>query len=263
MAPARGDERPCAAGDPVPAAGEVRFRQAPVYALREGDPKLSPNSYERERLGIRYIEEIFAGIKLKDLTPALIREREAQARKDGKRSESMLHKMHQKLRQVMQDAYLNEIIMRNPVDLVPFPRPRPKTERRSMTPEEIRRLFEATDDEGGAYATVLMLIAATALRKSEMLGLTWKYVDFERGQFFVANQRGAGKQLRPPKTTKSQRWLCIQGYMTDTLKAWRAEQAEYLALLGIEQRMIRRCSTASWAASSTRRIMIAGGTTSP
>lgn len=235
MAPARGGERPCAAGDPVPAAGEVRFRQAPVYALREGDPKLSPNSYERERLDIRYIEEIFAGIKLKDLTPALIREREVQARKDGKRSESMLNKMHQKFRQVMQDAYLNEIIMRNPVDLVPFPRPRPKTERRSMTPEEIRRLFEATDDEGGAYATGLMLIAATALRKSEMLGLTWKYVDFERGQFFVANQRGSDKQLRPPKTTKSQRWLCIQSYMNDKLKAWRAEQAEYLAMLGAGQ----------------------------
>ena len=202
MAPARGDERPCAAGDSVPAAGEVRFRQAPVYALREGDPKLSPNSYERERLDIRYIEEIFTGIKLKDLTPALIREREAQARKDGKRSESMLHKMHQKLHQVMQDAYLNEINMRNPDDLVSFPRPRPKTERRSMTPEEIRRLFEAADEEGGAYATGLMLIAATGLCKSEMLGLTWKYVDFERGQFFVANQRGSvGKVgVRAPRS---------------------------------------------------------------
>lgn len=205
------------------------------HELREGDPKLSPNSYKREMLDIRYIEEIFGDIKMKDLSPALIREREAKARKEGKHSESMLHKMHQKLRQIMQDAYLNEIIMRNPVDLVPFPRPRPKTERQSMTPEELARLFKAADEEGGAYATGLMLIAATGLRKSEMLGLTWKYVDFEHDQFFVAFQRGADKQLRPPKTKLSQRWLCIRGYMSEKLKAWKVEQAEYLAALGIEQ----------------------------
>ena len=205
------------------------------HELRRDMPSLSPNSYKREELDIRYIEELFDGIKMKDLTPALVREREAKARREGTHSESMLHKMHQKLRQIMQDAYLNEIIVRNPVDLVPFPRPRPKTERRSMTPEELSRLFEAADAEGGAYATGLMLIAATGLRKSEMLGLMWKYVDFENDQFYVAFQRGADKQLRPPKTKLSQRWLCIRGYMSEKLKAWKVEQAAYLATIGVEQ----------------------------
>lgn len=63
----------------------------------------------------------------------------------------------------MRDAYLNEITVRNPVDLVPFPRPRLKSERCSMTPEELARIFEAADAEGGAYASGLMLIAATGL----------------------------------------------------------------------------------------------------
>ncbi len=35
-------------------------------------PSLSPNSYKREELDIRYIEELFDGIKMKDLTPALL-----------------------------------------------------------------------------------------------------------------------------------------------------------------------------------------------
>ena len=42
------------------------------HELRRDMPSLSPNSYKREELDIRYIEELFDGIKMKDLTPVLL-----------------------------------------------------------------------------------------------------------------------------------------------------------------------------------------------
>ena len=165
----------------------------------------------------------------------MIREAEAQARKSKQYSESTLHKMHQKLRQVLQDAYLNEIIPRNPADLVPFARPKPKSERTSLTPEEAARLFHCAEEEGGAYGTALMLLIATGMRRGEAIGLTWKYVDLDNERLMVAHQYGTDKTLRTPKTEKSRRWVSIKGHITEVLCAWKEEQESELAKIAVVQ----------------------------
>ncbi len=64
------------------------------HELREGDPALSTLSYEREALDIRKVCELFGDVPIGKLTPGMIREGEAQARKSETYSESTLHKMH-------------------------------------------------------------------------------------------------------------------------------------------------------------------------
>jgi integrase len=204
------------------------------HEQREGT-LASPLSYKREALDIRYIDEMFGNIKIKDLTPGMIRSIYAKARKQKKHSENALHKTHQKLRQVMQAAYMDEIIMRNPCDLVKFPRPKPAEERSSLTPEETARLYKCAFEEGGSHAIGLMLMITTGMRRGEMLGLTWKYIDFETSQLFVANQYDVSKTLRPPKTSQSRRWICFKGHMAEVLAEWNSTQADELAALGIKQ----------------------------
>lgn len=205
------------------------------HELREGDPSISPLSYKREALDIDHICALFGDISLAKLTPGMVRTIEAEARKTGRYSESALHKTHQKLRQIMQDAYLNEIVPRNAVDLVPFPRPRPKEARKSLTPEEAARLFHCAEAEGGAHATGLMLLIATGMRRGEMLGLMWGYVDLDGERLFIAHQYDTDKNLREPKTEKSKRWVSVKGRMAGVLRAWKAQQADELAVIGLPQ----------------------------
>lgn len=196
------------------------------HELREDDPSISPLSYKRETIDI----------SLGKLTPGMVRTIEAEARKEGDYSESALHKMHQKLRQVMQDAYLNEIVPRNAVDLVPFPRPRPKETRKSLTPDEAARLFQCAEAEGGVHATGLMLLIATGMRRGEVLGLMWGFIDLDGERIFIARQHyDTDKNLREPKTEKSKRWASIKGRMADILRAWKAQQAGELAAIGLHQ----------------------------
>ena len=205
------------------------------HELREGDPSISPLSYKRETIDIDHVCELLGDISLGKLTPGMVRTIEAEARKEGDYSESALHKMHQKLRQVMQDAYLNEIVPRNAVDLVPFPRPRPKENRKSLTPDEAARLFQCAEAEGGVHATGLMLLIATGMRRGEMLGLMWGFVDLDGERIFIARQYDTDKNLREPKTEKSKRWVSINDRMADILRAWKAQQAGELVAIGLHQ----------------------------
>lgn len=48
-------------------------------------------------------------------------------------------------------------------------------------------------------------------------------------------QYDTDKDLREPKTRQSKLWISFKGYMGEKLRAWKAEQVEELAKLGIAQ----------------------------
>jgi len=195
----------------------------------------SPLSYNRERLDVDHIELLFPRIGLQALTPAKIRDAYAKARKNKTLSEDALHKAHVKLRQVLQTAVIDELILRNPCDLVPFRRPKP-AERKSLSAEEAARFFEALGaDELTGNIIALYLLLRTGMRRGEVLGLTWEYVDLDTISLFVANQYATDKQLRPPKSKESQRWLSYSQEMADLLREWKRKQAELFAYLKIKQ----------------------------
>lgn len=65
------------------------------------DEMKSPLSYNRENYDIRHIRELFGDMPLKALRPDDIRRAYANARDTGRFSESELHRIHVKLRQIM------------------------------------------------------------------------------------------------------------------------------------------------------------------
>lgn len=80
-----------------------------------------------------------------------------------------------------------------------------------------------------------MLLIATGMRRGEMLGLMWGFVDLDGERIFIARQYDTDKNLREPKTEKSKRWVSIKGRMADILRAWKAQQADELAAIGLHQ----------------------------
>ncbi|CDO88552.1 hypothetical protein AWC29_28425 [Mycobacterium triplex] len=82
--------------------------------------------------------------------------------------------------------------------------------------------------EGLRYYRVLVLIAATGLRRGEALGLHWQHVNLKDGSLKVAATLGrVGKELvvTEPKTERSRRTVPLSAPVVALLKAQRATQA--------------------------------------
>lgn len=204
----------------IPTVGEYARR---FHEQREGSMG-SPLSYKREDIEIRHIERFFGEYDITDLTPAVIRATYAQLRKHDALSESAIHKLHQKLSQVMKQAVIDDLVGRNPCDAVSVPRPKSK-ERKSLDASEAARLYGiVTSEPITANKTAVLLALATGMRRGEVLGLTWQHVDLERNRLFIAYQYAADGNLRAPKSDTSKRWVSFGDDVKEHLFAWREVQ---------------------------------------
>ena len=109
-----------------------------------------------------------------------------------------------------------ELFDRNPIRFV-----RQGAERRSapvvLTALEIRALV---DHLGLRERTLVLLAASTGLRQSELFGLKWRDVDFERGELSVTRTIVFGVVGRC-KTESSQKPVPLHPQLRDTLLTWR------------------------------------------
>ena len=200
----------------------------------------SPLAYKREDLEIRHIERLFAGYMLKELSARDIRgvyakerardapETPARRGAEGPLSEDGLHKVHLKLRQILQQAYHDGEIRGNPCDLIDFPKPPQQTERKSLSLEEAQRFqsvvlkdFMANPD--GKLAA-LPVISRTGMRRGEALGLNREDVDLSRSTILTDYQYTNDKERRAPKTRQSKRLLSIDATLRDCLAYWEEAQ---------------------------------------
>ena len=203
------------------------------HALREGTFK-SPLAYKREGDYIRHIREMFGDIRLSDLRPDDIRHAYAEARKNGM-SEAEVHGTHVKLRQIMQDAVDNEIIVRNPCSPVKLPKPTYR-ERSPLTAEEASRFLTCLLDEPmSSKITGTMLLLQCGVRRGEMLGLSWADYDGEERTLRIAKQYTNDGTLRPPKSKMSRRTIAVNDTLARYLERWKTVQFEQLACYGLKQ----------------------------
>ena len=93
-------------------------------------------------------------------------------------------------------------------------------------------------DEPTKYRAFFYLIAYSGLRRSEMLGLEWKDVDFEHNVISVRRTSNytaeRGTYTDTTKTKRSQRSLKISPFIMNTLKQLRSEQDEQALKYGNE-----------------------------
>ena len=187
---------------------------------------LSSLSLERDEIEIARIEEYFGGVPVQDLDAATINRVYAKMRKSGT-SASALYKTHQKLSQVMKQAVKEEIILRNPCDLIDDVKRPEAAERRSLSAEQAVQLaLDLKECERSGRIVAVWLALATGVRRGEALGLVWGNVDLVRKRIRIEKQLDSKGVRRDPKSHKSKRNLAIDDGTIAFLTEWKIMQSD-------------------------------------
>jgi integrase len=162
-----------------------------------------------------------------------------EGRRDGKPGglspQSRRH-VHRILKAALGRAVEQQVIARNPADVVA--RHLPRVERRQMmtlTAEQAARLLEAIK-RSRVYWPVLIALS-TGMRRGEILALRWKNIDLDRGVVRVVEsleQTKAALRFKAPKTEKS-RAITLPSFVLEELRRLKRQQAEELLALGVRQ----------------------------
>ncbi len=103
-------------------------------------------------------------------------------------------------------------------------------EKEIYTQEEMMQLLELLMKEPLKYRTFFFLIAYSGFRRSEMLGLEWKDIDWENNLISVRRTSNyvpkIGIYTDTTKTRYSQRTIKLADEIMDMLREWQDEQAQ-------------------------------------
>ena len=187
---------------------------------------------------LRYL----SGKHLNEISPATVRGMYADMRAAGAGDET-LFSCHSLMRRIMEDAYENDRIDRNPMDKVKKPERTQNVKCVWLELDEMQRLAGIiTTGKPTAYKTAVYIALAGGLRLGEVLGLQWQHlhVDGEVPYLDVEQQLNRYGKVSPLKTAKygkttMGRVCTLDGSTVDALMAWKSQQRVDLNELGIEQ----------------------------
>ncbi|MFE3266163.1 tyrosine recombinase XerC [Streptomyces sp. NPDC059215] len=138
------------------------------------------------------------------------------------------------LRAALTHAVTEEEITKNVASLVKVPKPRRRRIKPWSVAEAGRFLADAAARDDHLFAA-WVLVLSLGLRRGEVLGLTWKSVDFERGELYVDHQiQRAGRQIlhRETKTEDSDDFLPLPALCLKALRMRHGQQAGDRAAAG-------------------------------
>ena len=121
------------------------------------------------------------GLRLEELEPKHIRELHQSIFKDGCNANTVIH-YHAVVRKALQYAVKNGMVNENVADRVDRPK-KGKYLAAFYSKEELAALFEATKED--SISVVIQLAAYYGLRRSEVLGIRWSAIDFEKGTLSI------------------------------------------------------------------------------
>jgi integrase len=130
------------------------------------------------------------------------------------------------LRAALTHAVTEEEISKNVASLVKVPKPRRRRIKPWSVVEAGRFLADSLAREDPLFAA-WVLVLCLGLRRGEVLGLTWKSIDFETGELYVDHQiQRAGRQIlhRETKTEESDDYLPLPEFCLKALRMRRAQQ---------------------------------------
>lgn len=198
--------------------------------------KVKENTLEQYGLTFdRYIAEYkpFHGLKLQDLTPALLQSYYSEQLKAGL-SPNTVRKHHANIHKCLDYAVRLGLIPFNPSAQVELPAKQKYTGATACTPEQLRDILQLF--QGDPLETVLMLGIIYGMRRSEVCGLRWDAVDMEAGTLHICHTavKAHGRVLYSDKTktASSNRVLPLTASMRDYLGIVRERQEENKRLFG-------------------------------
>lgn len=156
--------------------------------------------------------------KIEDVTAVDVINHLTAAKAQGY-SATVVNTIRSVYRMIFDYAIANDLAKYNPVTSVKLPKGLKRGKRTAPTDEQIRTIFNNTDQPFGLFPFLLL---CTGLRKSEALALTWDDVDFDRQEISVTKsldyEIGASPVVKPPKTEAGVRTVPIVDMLRDILQ---------------------------------------------
>lgn len=186
-------------------------------------------NYERD---IRIISERIGEHEISKLTPWDTRDllnylqNEYKRHRDGKPlDKSTVKAYYNTYKQIVKWAMDNDILSNDPLRGI-TPPTAPKKPVNALNTQEVRQLLNYLDNApikkvSVKEKTFILICLFTGLRKSEIFGLKWGAIDFDRKQISV--EQGVttitgGKQIADPKTATSRRVVPLHQKAIDALR---------------------------------------------
>jgi integrase len=186
---------------------------------------------------IPYFDKNYPRLMLKDVSAKHIQDYYTyEMEKNGVSANTVIHR-HANIRKALQYAYQIDLIPTNPADKVQRPR-KDRFEGNPYNSEELEQLFEAV--KGTVFELPVVLAAFYGLRRSEICGLKWSAIDFDRKIFTIRHVvtqttiDGKTQMIAKdrPKTKKSLRSLPIVPPFEELLYSLQDKQKTNRRLCG-------------------------------
>lgn len=234
---------------------------------RVANERIRSRTIDSEKYNLQKLYSVLGEYKLKDIKRPQVYKAMNQIRenKTGKRplGGTTMNKIYKLLRQVLQEAVEQDLIIKNPCPRNGAPKQDTK-ERRALTVEEFNSFKAALDKtENEAYSRLLdkekrmakinkrfnresvklvhelsylmalRLGLASGMRPEETFGLCWKHVSKDYTSIKVAQVLTSRGEIEPPKTEKSVREITLDADTRNHLQKWKHVQKTVMLSMGI------------------------------
>lgn len=156
---------------------------------------------------------------------------------DEGRPVSVIRYVHRVLRTIFSDAMRQGLLSNNPACHADVPKADDDQDKMTILAQpEYQRFIAACMDS--TYGVLYHFAIRAGMRQGELLGLTWKNVDLERGEIRIIQQLSRFGQsetrlvLSPLKTSYSRRAIRIDNDLVELLKLHHRAQQEYEQIIG-------------------------------
>lgn len=186
-------------------------------------PRLRPSSFATYQNDVRRIEPLIGRIKLAELKPATLQAAYGRLEASGLSPRSV-GRVHTTVHRALRQAVQFEMVGRNVAEIARPPRVHRK-EMRTLTSDEVRRLFEATAND--RLHALWVVLATSGMRIGEALALDWSDVDLASGRIRIRRslQRlpGQGFTFVEPKTNRGRRNVMVPSGTVAALRRHRTK----------------------------------------
>lgn len=205
---------------------DITVEEFGIKSINANKPNIKSHVYERKMAAFKnYVVPYFGKTKINAIKPMDIQD--WQNRLLTTLTPSSAQKYRSIFYNILQDAFINEIIVKNPMQLVKAPKQKSKQnslfdEEEDVMPfnnAEIKLILEDNQlFEHNKNFYKLMLF--TGMRPGEAVALRWQDILFDKKQIKIMQTRVAGKD-GTPKTISSMRYVDI---LPQTLEVLQSQQ---------------------------------------
>ncbi|WP_250279924.1 site-specific integrase [Frankia sp. Cppng1_Ct_nod] len=153
-------------------------------------------------------------------------------------SQATLHSIHRTARALLSVLRKRRLIKFNPASDVELAMP-PTPEVLAWSGAQLGRFLDYCESQNDPLSVAFAVMACLGLRRGELVGLRWEYIDLADGTVTIPSQQGAtivtvgGKARRSkPKTRQSARTGVLDKETVEALRRWHVRQSTQKLTMG-------------------------------